>query len=98
MKGPQFIPYASAKKLRAQKAFRDVCKNFLRKNNPVNYKSINEKLMNTMKDQDCNESIKVHYLHSHLDWCPENLGDVSEQQGEISHQDIKVMEERYQTR
>ena len=41
-------------------------------------------------------SIKVHFLHSHLDKFPENLGDVSEEQGESFHQYIKVMGERYQ--
>ena len=43
-------------------------------------------------------SIKVHYLHNHLDRFPENLGDYSEEQGERFHQDIKTMEERYQGR
>ena len=41
-------------------------------------------------------SIKIHYLFSHLDRFPENLGELSEEQGERFHQDIKVMEERYQ--
>ena len=41
-------------------------------------------------------SIKLHYLFSHLDYFPDNLGDVSEEQGEQFHQDIKIMEERYQ--
>ncbi|PNF13896.1 hypothetical protein B7P43_G10663, partial [Cryptotermes secundus] len=45
-----------------------------------------------------NMSIKVHYLHSHLDSFPENLGDTSEEQGERFHQDIKTMEDRYQGR
>ena len=43
-------------------------------------------------------SIKVHFLHSHLDRFPHNLGDLSEKQGERFHQDMKVMEERYQGR
>ena len=43
-------------------------------------------------------SIKVHYLHNHLDHFPKNLGDLSEEQGERFHQDIRVMEERYQGR
>ena len=43
-------------------------------------------------------SIKIHYLRSHLDNFPENLGDVNEEQGERFHQDIKIMEERYQGR
>ena len=41
-------------------------------------------------------SIKLHYLFSHLDCFPENLGDVNEEQGERLHQDIRTMEERYQ--
>jgi len=43
-------------------------------------------------------SIKVHYLHSHLDRFPENLGDFSEEQGESFHQNLKIMEDRYQGR
>ena len=43
-------------------------------------------------------SIKIHYLFSHLDRFPENLWELSEEQGERFHQDIKVMEERYQGR
>ena len=43
-------------------------------------------------------SVKVHFLHSHLDKFPENLGDVSDEQGERFHQDLKVMEDRYQGR
>jgi hypothetical protein len=37
-------------------------------------------------------SLKVHFLHSHSDFFPENLGEVSDGQGESLHQDIKLME------
>ncbi|GBN13595.1 hypothetical protein AVEN_260746-1 [Araneus ventricosus] len=40
--------------------------------------------------------LKVHFLDSHLDYFLENLGSVSEEQGERFHQDIKEMERRYQ--
>lgn len=43
----------------------------------------------------CNMSIKVQYLHSHLDGFPENLDDVSENQGECFVQNIGTIEERY---
>lgn len=43
-------------------------------------------------------SIKLHYLHNHLEHFPENLGDVSDEQGERFHQDISEMESRYQGR
>ena len=31
-------------------------------------------------------SLKIHFLHSHLDFFPENLGDVSDEHGERFHQ------------
>jgi len=43
-------------------------------------------------------NMKIHFLDSHLDKFPENLGDFSEEQGERFHQDLKVMETRYQGR
>ena len=43
-------------------------------------------------------SIKLHFLHSHLEHFPENLGDYSEEQGERSHQDINEIERHYQER
>ena len=43
-------------------------------------------------------SIKVHFLHNHLNQFPANCGNVSDEQGERSHQDIKEMETRYQGR
>ena len=46
----------------------------------------------------CNMSLKIHLLDSHLDLFPENLGAVSDEHGERFHQDISVMESRYQGR
>ena len=43
-------------------------------------------------------SIKLRFLHSHLACFPENLVDVSDQQGERFHQDISDMEVRCQGR
>ena len=43
-------------------------------------------------------SFKIHFLSSHLDRFPENLGAVSDEQGERFQQDIKVIEQRYQGR
>jgi len=41
-------------------------------------------------------SLKIHVLGSHLNFFPENLGEVSGEHGERFHQDIMTMEERYQ--
>lgn len=46
----------------------------------------------------CRQSLKIHLLHSHLDFFPENLGDFSDEQGERFHQDMAAMERRYQGR
>ena len=45
-----------------------------------------------------NMSVKFHFLFSHLESFQDNLGDVSDEQGERFHQDIKIMEDRYQGR
>ena len=42
-------------------------------------------------------SLKIHYLHSHLDFFRPNLADLNEEHGERFHQDIQVME-KYQGR
>ena len=41
-------------------------------------------------------SVKLHFLRLHLDFFPKNCGDLSEEQGEYFHQDIRIMEEGYQ--
>ncbi len=41
-------------------------------------------------------SLQIHFLHSHLDFFPKNLGAVSDEQGERFHQDIRAIENRYQ--
>ena len=40
----------------------------------------------------------MHYLLSHIDRFPENLGAMSDEQGERFYQDLKEMETRYQKR
>ena len=43
-------------------------------------------------------SIKLHFLLSHLDYFPKHYGDLSEEQSECFHQDIRIIEESYQGR
>ena len=43
-------------------------------------------------------SLKLHFMNSHVRYFPEYLRDYSEEQGEKSHQDIKVIQQRYQRR
>ena len=80
----------------AWNAFADVIHNFLYYKKADNYREIVEELLVILQELGSRMSIKVHYLHRHLSGFPNNLGDVSEEQGERFHQDIKMMEERYQ--
>lgn len=79
-------------------SFVQVIKNFLGNNKAPNYVQLVENMLDKFRDLGCNMSIKIHYLHTHLDRFPENLGNLSEEQGERFHQDIKIMENRYQGR
>ncbi|GBN83464.1 hypothetical protein AVEN_116162-1 [Araneus ventricosus] len=44
----------------------------------------------------CNMSLKIHFLHSHLKFFPENFVSVSDEHDERFHQDISNMGARYQ--
>ena len=77
-------------------SFVEVVQSFLGSRKADNYKDILQKLLGNFQALGINMSIKVSLLHSHLDRFPENLGDVSDKQGERFHQDIKVVEARYQ--
>ncbi|GBO09955.1 hypothetical protein AVEN_92068-1 [Araneus ventricosus] len=47
--------------------------------------------------QGCEMSLKVHFIHSHIDCFPENLGAYSEEQGERFPY-VRDIERRYQGR
>ena len=82
----------------AWKCYVLVVKNFLGSTTAENYKELVSNMIDAFKDLECNMSIKLHYLYSHIDTFPENLGSMSNEQGEQFHQDSKEMEIRYQGR
>ena len=87
-------------------SLKDVVKNFLGNTRASNYTEIVQKLLESYKVMElslgkalgCNMSIKLRFLHCHLTHFPEDLGAVSDKQGERFHQDLKIMEEDYQGR
>jgi hypothetical protein len=68
-------------------AFKEVIAKFLGNYKDPNYKKIVEKMLEKFITLGCAMSLKVHFLNAHLDYFPENLGAVSEEQGERFHQD-----------
>ena len=79
-------------------SFVDVVKGFLGNTKVANYQNLVEGMLKNFHSLGTRMSIKLHYLYCHLERFPENIGDLSEEQGERFHQDIRNMEERYQGR
>ena len=77
-------------------AFKDVVRNFLGNHKAANYVELVDKLLDAYRDLHCNMSLKIHFLDSHLDFFPANLGAVSDEHGEKFHQIIAAIEKRYQ--
>ncbi|GBN57236.1 hypothetical protein AVEN_214502-1 [Araneus ventricosus] len=96
MKDENFETKMEPNERKAWESFKIVFTRFLGNKKDPNYKYIVEEMIKNFKILGCSMSLKVHFLDSHLDSFPENLGAASEEQGEIFHQDIKEMERRYQ--
>ena len=57
-----------------------------------NYEEIVNNRLQSYQKLGCNMSLKIHFLHSHLDFFSENCGAVSDEHKERFHQDIFSME------
>jgi hypothetical protein len=82
----------------AWNAFKEVVKKFLGNIKDPLYKEIVRNMLDNFKLLSCKMSLKLHFLASHLDYFPPNLGAVSEEQGDRFHQDMIDVERRYQGR
>ena len=76
--------------------FVGVLQNFLGNRRVANFEEIVQNMLDAYQHLGANMNIKVHFLHNHLDRFPANCGDVSDEQGEHFHQDIKEKETRYE--
>ena len=82
----------------AWQAFRMIVEGFLGKHRKNDHAMLVSNLIKSYENLGCRMSLKLRCLHSHLDFFRDNLGNVSEEHGERFHQDIQVMEKRYQGR
>jgi len=62
-------------------SFKRMCKNFLGNHKAANYQDVVQDLLTSYKAMGCNVRLKIHFLESHLDFFPENLGEVSDEHG-----------------
>lgn len=81
---------------RAWDSFISLCNNFLGNYRSDDYVVVVQEFLTAYAEMGCNMSIKVHYLHSHLDFFPDNLGLFSDEQGERFHKEIQHIEKRFQ--
>ena len=75
-----------------------VIREFLGNTKASNYRNRVDVMLQNFQALGARMSIKLHYLFNHLDYFPENLRNVNEEQGERFHQDIRTTKERYQGR
>ena len=81
IRDPEFENSMNEVELEAWKAFVLVMKNFLGINKARNCAELVNNMLTAFRNLDCNMSVKMHYLFSHMDRFPENLGSVSDEQG-----------------
>ena len=94
----QFLACINQVESQAWSSFVLVVQNFLGNVKADNYAELVDMMLENFKLLGAYMSIKVHFLFSHLEKFPANLGNVSDEQGERFHQDIRDMEVRYQGR
>jgi len=96
MQDKQFNEDLNETERNAWLSFKMFCKDLLGNHKATNYQDVAQDPSTLYKAMGCNMNLKIHFLESHLDFFPENLGEVSDEQGERFHQDILVMEKRCQ--
>ena len=82
----------------AWKSFVQGVNNFLGNTKAANHARLISSMIEAFQKLGCLMSIKMHFLFSHMENFPENLGAMSDEQGESFHQDMRQMEKRYHRR
>jgi hypothetical protein len=79
----------------AWNALKSMCNKFLGNHKAENYREIVSELLKCFQAMKCNMPLKLHFLDSHLNFLPQNLGEVSDERGEVFHQVIFIIEKRF---
>ena len=98
MQDEKFILSMNPLKADAWQGFVGVVQNFLGNRSAGNFEEIVQNMLDAYQHLGANISIKEHFLHNHLDRFPANCCNISDEQGERFHQDIKEMRTRYRGR
>jgi len=98
MKNPAFVSHMTVVESAAWCSSVSVVKEFLGEKRADYYQDIVKQKLTNFQTLEARMSIKLHYLFSHQGRFPDNLGEVSDDQGERFHQAINTVETRYQGR
>lgn len=79
-------------------SFEAVVDGFLGNVRDPNYRQIVADMLENFGEIGTNLTLKMHFLKSHINFFPENLGVFSDEQGERFHQDLSDMEQRFNGR
>jgi len=90
--GQLFSTYLDNPRKNAWWSLTAVVENFLGYFKATNYRDLSKQLINSYEKLGCNMSVKVRFFHSHVNYIPENVEAMIEEQGESFHQDIKTIE------
>ena len=80
-----FVQAMNNKEKAARLSFVNVMKNFLENRKAGNYEDQVGNMLSEFHNLGCKMSIKVQFLFSHLDKFPDNLGAITDEQGERFH-------------
>ena len=79
----------------AWNALKSVSTSFLGNHKAENYRGAVSEMFKCFHVMKCNTSLKLYFLDSHLDFFPQNLGEVSDEHGETFNQDISIMDKLF---
>ena len=96
MQDSEFKECLSSKERKAWLSLKNVIPNFLDNHKSKHYKRHVNEMMTQFYGLKINISLKIHFIHSHLDFFLGKLESVSDEHGERFHQDIATIEKRYQ--
>jgi hypothetical protein len=98
VKDPLFEEKLNHIELRTWRSFKNVTHDFLGNKKVENYEEIIKELITHYCKMGCWMSLKIHFLHSYLNFFPQNVGAISDEQEKSFHQDILTMKKPYQRR
>lgn len=95
MKNNDFDNSLDQNQLIAWNAIKDVIENVLGKKREADSAQRVKRLLKAFEELAVNMSLKIHFLHHHMDWFENQLSTESDEQGERFHQVALTMETRY---